>query len=65
MTCRGSSPRTGSTIKKLRRELHPIFHDRLVFLSFSAGRLIIGEVYRESVLSVGTSAVADSPSRVR
>lgn len=34
-TCRGSCPRTGSTIKKLRRELHPIFHDRLVFLSFS------------------------------
>ncbi len=34
-TCRGSCPRTSSTIRLLRQDLYPIFRDRLIFLSFS------------------------------
>ncbi len=34
-TCRGSCPRTSSTITTLRNELYPLFQDRLVFLSFT------------------------------
>ena len=34
-TCRGSCPGTSATIKKLRRELYPVFKERLIFVSFT------------------------------
>ena len=34
-TCRGSCPGTSAMIKKLRRELYPIFQERLIFVSFT------------------------------